>query len=355
MPKLVRKRRSKKSGMPPGSLYHLGNNRKEKVRITLIDYDESDFREKEAAGMDECFPLRGKPAVTWLNIDGVHEGTVIGELGKHLNIHPLVLEDVMNTDQRPKMEDYDDYLFVVVRMIGFDARADEMTSEQVSFILGKGHVISLQEKEGDIFEQVRERIRKGKGRIRKMDADYLLYSLLDAVVDNYFIALERFGEKIEDVQEEVIKDPSPKTLQDIYDMKGEMIFLRKSIWPLREVLSGLQKEDPGLITEGTKLYLRDVYDHTIQVMETIETFRDMVSGMIDIYMSSISNRMNEVMKVLTVFASIFIPLTFIVGVYGMNFEWMPELKVWWAYPLLWILMLSMAGSMLLYFRRKKWI
>jgi len=232
-----------------------------------------------------------------------------------------------------------------------------MLAEQVSLILGPNFVISFQEegKEGDLFEVVRERLRSSKGKLRKMGADYLLYALLDAIVDGYFVILERLGERIEVLEEELLANPSQLTLQNIHTMKREMIFLRKSVWPLREVISGLQRGESPLITETTGPYLRDVYDHTIQVIDAVESFRDMLAGMLDIYLSSISNRLNEVMKLLTIIATIFIPLTFIVGVYGMNFKLMPELEWRWGYPAVWLVMVVVAGLMLAFFRRKRWL
>jgi len=270
-------------------------------------------------------------------------------------LHPLILEDIVNTEQRPKMEDFEQYIFVVLKMLQYNEKEDEIIAEQVSLILGSNFVISFQETEGDIFDPIRDRIRNSKGRIRKMGADYLAYALLDAVVDNYFTILEKIGEKIETVEEELVANPIPETLQIIHTMKREMIFLRKSVWPLREVVGGLQRAESALIQESTGIYLRDVYDHTIQVIDTIETFRDMISGMLDIYMSSVSNKMNEVMKVLTIFAAIFIPLTFIAGIYGMNFQYMPELEWQLGYFAVLLIMLLVAVSLLVYFRKKKWL
>ena len=226
---------------------------------------------------------------------------------------------------------------------------------EYSLILGQNFVISFQEAVGDVFESVRERIRGSKGRIRKMGADYLAYALIDAIVDNYYVILEKIGETIENMQEDIIKNPDPETLQEIYKLKRDMIYLRKSVWPLREVLNGLLREESKLIRKTTHIYLRDLYDHTIQVIDTIETYRDMISGMLDIYMSSISNKMNEVMKVLTIFAAIFIPLTFIAGVYGMNFKHMPELSIPWAYPAVWVIIVLVGVSLLVFFKHKKWI
>jgi len=344
-----------KVGLPPGTLVHIGERKTEKIKITVIDYDSKNFQEKEIHKIEECFPFKDKPTVTWINIDGLQEVGVVEKIGTHFGVHPLILEDILHTGQRPKAEDLGDYLFIVLKMIYHDENEDEIMGEQVSLILGQNYVISFQEREGDIFNPIRERIRNGKGRIRKAGADYLAYALIDAIVDHYFVILEKLGEKIESLEEELVTNPIPETLQMIHTLKRNLIFLRKSVWPLREVISGLERGESPLITEPTGIYLRDVYDHTIQVIDTIETFRDMVSGMLDIYLSSLSNRMNEVMKVLTIIATIFIPLTFIVGIYGMNFKFMPELEWHWGYPTALIIMLLLVGFMLLYFRRKKWL
>jgi len=354
MPKLFTKR-AKEVGLPPGTLVHIGDRKVEKAKITLIDYDEAQLQEKELETVDECFPFKDKPTVTWINIDGIHQVEVIEKIGKHFNIHPLILEDILNTGQRPKMEDFEDYIFVVVKMIYYDDKDNEIKAEQLSLLIGPNFVISFQEKEGDVFDPVRERIRNGKGRIRKMKTDYLAYALVDTIVDHYFVVLEKLGEKIEDMEEELVTNPTPETLQTIHTLKRELIFLRKSVWPLREVVNNMERGESSLIDESTGIYLRDVYDHTIQVIDTIETFRDMVSGMLDIYLSSISNKMNEVMKVLTIIATIFIPLTFIAGLYGMNFKYIPELEWHWSYPVLLFVMAGIGFLMLVYFRRKRWL
>jgi magnesium transporter len=344
-----------KVGLPPGTLVHIGERKTEKVKITVIDYDSKNFQEKEADKIEECFPFKDKPTVTWINIDGLQEVGIIEKIGTHFGIHPLILEDILHTRQRPKAEDLGEYLFIVLKMIYHNDNEDEIIGEQVSLILGQNYVISFQEREGDIFNPIRERIRNSKGRIRKGGADYLAHALVDAVVDHYFVILEKIGEKIESLEEELVTNPTPETLQVIHILKRNLIFLRKSVWPLREVVNALERGESPLITKSTGIYLRDVYDHTIQVIETLETFRDMVSGMLDIYLSSVSNRMNEVMKVLTIIATIFIPLTFIAGIYGMNFKFMPELEWHWGYPMALVIMLSLVGFMLLYFRKKKWL
>jgi magnesium transporter len=349
------KKRGKKIGLPPGTPVFVGEKKIEKAKITIIDYDEKQFQEKEAKTVEECFPFKDTPTVTWINVDGVHQVDIIEKIGKHFKLHPLIMEDIMNTEQRPKMEDFGPYIYIVLKMLYYDEKENETKIEQVSLILGESFVISFQEMEGDIFDHTRERIRNGKGRIRKMRADYLGYALLDAIVDNYFIILEKLGERIEELEDRLVTDPKPETLQEIHRLKREMIFLRRSVWPLREVINGLERGESSLIHKSCLIYLRDVYDHTIQVIDTVETFRDMVSGMHDTYLSFVSNRMNEVMKVLTIIATIFIPLTFIAGIYGMNFKFMPELEWRWAYFVVWVVIVIVAAIMVIFFKRKKWL
>jgi magnesium transporter len=349
------KKRSGKAGLPPGSLIHIGDRLTEKTKITVFDYDEAHLQEKEIKTVGECRQFKDSPTVAWIHIEGIHDTQILEELGTVFGLHPLTLEDILNTDQRPKMEDFCEYIYIVLKT--FYNHADEnneTTSEQISIILGPTFVISFQEKETDIFKPIRERIRAGKGRLRKSGADYLAYSLIDTIVDNYFTILEHLGEKIEIIEESLVKNPSTQTLQAIQHLKREMIFLRKSVWPLRETISSLERTECQLIQESTGLFLKDIYDHTIQVIDTIETFRDMLSGILDIYLSSISNRMNEIMKVLTIIATIFMPLTFLAGVYGMNFKYMPELEWHWGYFFILGIMITIAVSMLVYFRKKRW-
>jgi len=354
MAKLIKKR-SKKSGLPPGSLIHIGERKVKTPKISIIDYDETQFQKKATQAIEECFVFKDKPTVTWTNIDGLHETEMLEKLGDCYGFHPLVLEDILNTDQRPKMEDYGDYVYIVLRSLEYNHRKDEIESDQISIILGQNFVFSFQEKEGDTFDPLRERIRTGKGRIKKMGADYLAYTLMDSIVDNYFIILEKQGEKIELLEEQLITSPTPETLQTIHDLKREMIFLRKAVWPLREVVGSLERGESSLIQASTRIYLRDLYDHIIQVIDNVETFRDMIAGILDIYLSSVSNRLNSVMKVLTIIATIFMPLTFLAGIYGMNFKYMPELEWRWGYPLIWFIMLGTGIFMLVYFKKKKWL
>lgn len=349
------KKISKKAGLPPGSLVHVGERKTEEPQIRLIAYDEQDFEEKDLQSFEEPFPLKPEPAVTWLNMDGIHQVDLIEKIGTHFHLHPLALEDVLNTDQRPKFDDYEDYICVILKMLTYNEKDNQLKVEQVSLIVGQDFVISLQEIEGDVFDPVRERLRKARGRIRKMGSDYLAYALVDAIVDNYFVVLEKIGEQIEDLEDELLSDPQPETSRKIHDLKRELIFLRKSVWPLREVMGRLEKGESALVKEQTKPFLRDVYDHTVHVIDTVETFRDMMSGMMDVYLTSVSYKLNETMKVLTIIATIFIPLTFIAGVYGMNFKYMPELEWRAGYALAWLSMIAVGVSLLVYFRKKRWI
>jgi len=344
-----------KAGLSPGTLVHIGEERNEKAKITLFDYDELSFQEKQVETVDECLKYKESPAVTWINVDGIHQVEVIEKIGKCFGLHPLLLEDILNTGHRPKMEDFGDHIYIILKMLFFNSNSNNVVTEQVSLILGPNYVLSFQEREGEVFNSLKERIRSGLGRTRKMGADYLFYALLDSIVDNYFVVLEKLGEKIEFLEERVVTNPSPATLKLIHNLKTGMIILSKSVWPLREVISGLERGESLLIKESTGIYLRDVYDHTIQVIDTIETYRDMITGMLDIYLSSVNNRISEVMKVLTIITTIFIPLTFIAGVYGMNFKYMPELEWRWGYPVVLSMMIIIGILMGVYFKRRKWL
>lgn len=351
---MPRVRRSQKAGLPPGTLIHIGETKRVPPRITVIDYSPTQFTEKTVQSVEECVIFRDSPTITWLNIDGLSDTSLIEKLGQCFGLHPLIQEDIVNTEQRPKTEDFGAYIYIVLRMLSYNPKARAIKSEQVSLVLGSNFVISFLEDVGDVWDSVRERIRSDKGRIRKEGADYLAYALMDAIVDNYFTILEKAGEDIEDIEVKLVESPSKEILTTIHYLKQQLIGLRRSVWPLREVVNSLGHSENPLIRETTKVYLRDIYDHTIQVIDTIESFRDMVSGMLDIYLSSVSNRLNEIMKVLTILSAIFIPLTFIAGVYGMNFVYMPELGRTWGYPAVLALMALVAASMIVYFKRKKW-
>jgi len=350
------KRRSKKVGLPPGSLVYTGDRKVESVKITVIDYDEDHFQEHEVKSVEECFEYKDKPTITWINIESIHRADIIESIGKCFGIHPLVLEDVMSTGQRPKMETYEGYVFIVLRMLKYSERKSEVEDEQLSLIAGQNFVISFQEAgfEGDVFDPIRVRIREGKGYIRKMKADYLAYVMIDVIVDNYFTIIEKLEDKTEQVEESVLANPSPRTLQEINLLKRKLVFIRKTLWPLREAISILERGESEVFSANTILYLRDVHDHTVQLIDTIDSLREIVSDMTNVHLSNISNRLNEIMKVLTIISTIFMPLTFLAGLYGMNFVHMPELKWRLGYPILLLVMVSIGISMVIYFKRKKW-
>ncbi|MDZ7671874.1 MAG: magnesium/cobalt transporter CorA [Halanaerobiales bacterium] len=351
--KLTGKKR-KKAGQPPGVLSKSEDIVEEDIKISYIDYDKDSHQEKEMESIDECFKLKDSPTVSWINVEGLSDIELIDQMGKTFEIHPLIQEDIVHTHQRPKIEEHEKTLYIVLKMLHYNESSQEIESEQISIVLGENYVITFQERQGDVFEPIRNRLKNELGRIRSMGTDYLAYALIDIIVDNYFIILEKVSDRIEIIEEELVNQPSEDTLTEIYALKNEMIFLRKSVWPLREVVNRLEKNEINFITRPVKLYLRDVYDHTIQVIETVETIRDMLGGMLDIYLSSISNKMNEVMKVLTIIATIFIPLTFIAGIYGMNFEYMPELAWRNGYFIVLIVMLVIAGYMVYFFKKKDW-
>jgi magnesium transporter len=347
---------AKKAGLPPGTPVYVGDRAGQPIRITRIVYDAQTLDEQTIERVDDCFTQPPPSGVVWLNIDGIHDVTLVEQLGKRLGLHPLTLEDIVHAGQRPKFEDYDSYLFIVLHMLRYSSDATTVIDEQVSLILCGNMVVTFQESVGDVFEQIRQRLRAGKGRVRNAGADYLAYALMDAVVDHYFVILEKMGEKIEDLEERLLTEPDDATMHSIHYMKRELTLLRKSVWPLRELLSAMMRSETDLIKPPTRVYLRDVYDHTVQILDIIESFRDVVSGMLDIYLSSLSNKMNAAMKVLTVIATFFMPLGFIAGVYGMNFEHFPELKWAWAYPWgFWGLILASLTVMVYFFRKKKWL
>jgi len=350
------KKTTPKTGLPPGTLVYTGSYAEKHPELTLIDYDEANLTEKKLESVQEAFTCKDSKTISWINIDGVHDVDMIEQIGKHFDLHPLVLEDIVHVRQRPKLEEFDAHLFIVLKMLSYNQQTRSVESEQVSMILGPNYLITFQEHPGDVFEQIRERIRSGKGRIRKMNSDYLAYALIDAIVDHYFQILEIFGERIESLEESLLTDSGRDILHEIHHLKRELTLLRKSVWPLREMVAGLERMESALIKKGTRVFIRDLYDHTIQIMDTIESFRDVASGLLDLYMSSVSNRMNAVMKVLTIIATIFIPLGFIAGVFGMNFENMPELKWQWAYPVgFWTTIVFIVAGMAWLFKRKKWL
>jgi len=353
--RFMKKHHAKKAGMPPGSIIYVGDGSPSPTAVSLIDYTEEDVMEKNGITLEDCMTLRDNPSITWLNFSGLADVDQIKKVGEVFGLHPLVMEDILHMGQRPKLELYDKYVYLVVKMIYRGDNGKEVTYEQLSVVLGKNYVLTFQEKEGDVFSGIRERIRNNKGRLRKSGADYLVYSLLDSVVDNYFPALEKIGDLVENIEERLSDEPEQDVLSDIYRLKREVLFLRKSIWPIREVVAAMMRQDIELVSPSTNTYLRDVYDHSIQVMDVVEPYTAMLSELTEVYMSTVSNRMNEIMKTLPLIATIFIPLTFIVGLYGMNFVYMPELTNKLAYPAVLIVMAVISGVMLLYFRRKGWL
>jgi len=347
-------KKSKKTGLPPGTPVYIGEEEPLPADINEISYDEEGFKERSVENISDIIEDLRSPDVTWVNVNGLRVSDII-EIGNAMGFHPLIQEDIVNTLQRPKVEEYEDYVFFVLKMLIYDEDTEDIDVEQVSFILGDRYLVSFQERHGDCFDVIRQRIRENKGIIRRMGADYLAYSLIDMVVDGYFTVLEKVGDHIEEIEDELVVNPRIETLHDIYDMKRKMISIRKSVWPLREVISRLDRLGSKQFRENTSPYIRDVYDHTIQVIDAIETYRDLLSGMLDIYLSSISNKMNQIMQVLTIIGTIFIPLTFLAGIYGMNFQYMPELGWRNAYPALWGLMIIITIIMIIFFRRRKWL
>lgn len=349
------KKREENKGLGPGSLVFIGNKKVDNLRIRVIDYDKTKLTEDELKDIKKGEEFKKTNTVTWINIDGLHEIDLIKEIGQTFELHPLLLEDILNTGQRPKIEEFDNCIFMVIKMLRYDHEKQMVLSEQLSLVLGPTFLLTFQERPGDVFEPVRERIRKPKGRIRVSGIDYLAYALLDTVVDNYIYIIERIGEQIEDVEEEILDNPDHSIMEKISNYKREMNFLRKTVRPAREAIIHFVRSDSELIIEQTIPFLKDLEDLITQATEAIDTYREMLSDQLNIYNSNISNKMNDVMKVLTIFAAIFIPLTFIAGIYGTNFEYLPELQFKYSYFVFWGVMVSVAIGMLIFFRRKKWL
>ncbi|MBP2626746.1 MAG: magnesium Mg(2+) and cobalt Co(2+) transport protein CorA [Firmicutes bacterium] len=344
-----------KVGMPPGTLLHTGSMRNEKIKISMLCYSKDDWTEQQLSNVDELLQNDCIADVNWIHISGIHIIDVIEKIGNKFKVHPLVMEDIVNNEQRPKLEESKEYIYIVLKMINYYEQTVNIEFEQISIIIIRNYIISFQENDNHTFQQIRDRIKKTNGTIRTKGVDYLAYALIDCIVDHYYIALEYLGEKIESLEDKLMLDPGPNVLKEIHSLKTEMLFVRKAIWPLREIINALARGDSVLFSQDTLIYLRDVYDHIIQVIDTIEMYRDMVTGMFDIYISSVSYKLNEVMKILTIIATIFIPLTFIVGLYGMNFKYMPELEWEWGYPAVLIFMGVISTFMIIYFKRKNWI
>lgn len=335
-------------------MVYIGDKPDTPVRITVFDYDADGIKESELQNVEECSAYRHTRTNTWINVDGLNDIGIIECIGKQFNIHPLVLEDIVNTQQRPKLEVFDDYIYIVLKMLEYDYATGKVKTEQMSFILGKHYVISFQEMIGDTFDTVRSRLRNPDSRIRKFGVDYLLYSLMDRIVDDYFIVMERLGEQLEEFEEVAYNKPGPGIAEQLNRLRRDTIYVRKSVWPLREMVNHLSNGDIRQINRKTIIYLRDLYDHTVQVLDAVETYRDILSGIMDVYLSNLSVKMNEVMKVLTIISTIFIPLNFIAGVYGMNFSYMPELANPFGYFIIMGFMTVVAIAMLIWFKLKKW-
>ncbi|MBN1306515.1 MAG: magnesium/cobalt transporter CorA [Chitinispirillaceae bacterium] len=352
--KLTTRIHSKKAGLPPGSIVPVEVQKVEPVRFWLFEFNENSCSESHPADI-EFSTLKKPTTISWLNIDGLSDMHLFERIGTELGIHNLTLEDIVTIDQFPKVEDHERYFYIVLKMIYWNNSEGDLEIEQVSLLLLRDIVISFQEKPGDIFDTVRERLRRGLGRTRKEQADYLIYSLMDSIVDNYFTVMDRLGAEIELIEDEVIDQPIPATSLRIHKLRTKVTMLRRSIWMLRDVVSTMLRAESDLIRPQINPYIRDLYDHTIKVIETLETFRDTLSGLLDIYLSSVSNRMNEVMKVLTMISTVFIPLGFLAGIYGMNFKYMPELERPWGYPALLGVMVLLVAVFLLFFKKRKWL
>jgi magnesium transporter len=348
------KNREANKGLVPGSLVFIGEKKVENIRVRIIDFNKDSLIEEELKDIMQGSKFKDTNTVTWINIDGLHDLDVIKNVGKVFDLHPLLLEDILNTSQRPKMEEFDNCLFIVLKMLRYDNEKQIIHAEQLSIIIGHAFLITFQEKVGDVFEPVRDRIRKQKGRIRAAGIDYLAYALLDTVVDNYLYLISGFGEMIEDIEVGILEDTSGKSLEKINTYKREMSYIRKSVRPTKDFISKLARLDSEFIRDETKPFLNDLLDLTTQATEAIDMYREMLSDQLNIYNSNLSNKMNDVMKVLTIFAAIFIPLTFIAGIYGTNFEYVPELHFKYSYFIFWGVMITVAISMLLFFRRKGW-
>jgi magnesium transporter len=347
--------KSKKTGLPPGTLVHTGDKKSEVSKINLFSYNELEIFEKNNVKIKDIVKAKHDTKTQeWINVLGVHDIQLIEELGQLFNLHPLLLEDIVSVHQRPKIDEYDNCLFVVVRMLFLD-KNKELQSEQVSFVLTENTLLSFHENHDECFEIIRERLRKGKGKVRKMKADYLLYALMDAIVDYYFVILDKYGEILENIENDLFQDKDDKILNRIYKMKSNVLQLRKTVVPMRETVNALLKSGTNVIQESTHVFIKDLNDHLTQVYDTTESYRDILSGLMDIHLSSSSNKMNRIMKVLTIISTIFIPLTFIVGVYGMNFHYMPELEWKYGYFVVWAIMLIIVAGMIYVFKNKKWL
>lgn len=350
------KSRVKKAGQPPGTMVFTGVKKVSESSMTVVTFSPHDFHETSGTDIKECLPRKMEKGVMWVHVEGLQNVELIKAIAEHFNLHPLTIEDILNVNQRAKVEEFDGYIFITIKVLSELTKQGTLPVEQFSIVMGENFVLSFAESHLTLFNNIRERLRSGaQQRLRQQGADYLTYRLLDTIIDQYFVVLEGVGDLIEETEERIISDPKPQTARNLYRLKRQMMGLRKAIWPAREVMSHLLQIDGKMISSFAHIYFRDVYDHVAQAIDTIETFRDMLSGLLDVYLSTLSNRMNEIMKVLTIIATIFIPITFIASIYGMNFKYMPELNWRWGYPIVLIIMAVVALIMLVYFRRKKWI
>lgn len=342
-------------GSSPGALIHVGEQKVDHIQLNMIEYDAENISEKKDVTIQECLESKEKPNVSWINIIGIHDPKIIQSFGNSFGLHPLHQANIMNTELRPSIEVDDDYILIMLKMPHYYEETGRLELEQISIVLAEHHVLTFQEIEADFFEHIRERLRNKTGTIRSLKSDYLTYVIIDAIIDSYFLVIEKIGDLTETLEEELMVNPTGKTMQTIQTLKRRMISLRKSIWPAREILDFLGRDSTPLISDNTRTYLRDVYNHAIQVIDTIEGLRDVIGGMLDTYLSSVSNRMNEVMKTLTIIASIFIPITFIAGIYGTNFSYVPELEWEGSYFVMLIVMATISGVMIGWFKKRKWL
>ena len=354
MPRLF-KRQGPPAGAPPGTLIYDREKRTESVSVRVMDYAPGACHVKTPARIEDTFPLRDSESVSWIDIEGLHDTEMLAKFGEHFGLHPLVLEDILNTHQRPKIEEYDDYCYVVARMLVPGKDSGPFQAEQVSFILGKRYLVTFQEIPGDVFDSVRQRVEQGRGKSRRLGPDYLLYALLDAMVDNYFVVLQSIAERIETVEHIIATQPKKYDLEEVHRIRRELVYLRRYTWPLRDVVAEMSRSDSPLISDDTRVYLRDLHDHVVQVIETVENFRDVLASLQDVYLSTLSHRTNEVIRVLTIISTIFVPLTFLAGVYGMNFHYFPELTWKYGYAAFWVFSVAVVVLLLAFLRRRNWL
>ena len=349
------KRHLSPPGQAPGTLSYDRTPAVDKVSIRIMDYGPDACAVRTTANVEDTFRLRDSETVSWIDIEGLHDTEMLSRFGAHFGLHPLVLEDILNTHQRPKLEEYDDYLYLVVRMLAPGSNGQEMHSEQVSIILSHRFVVTFQEIPGDVFDPVRKRIDQGKGRVRRLGPDYLVYTLIDSIVDNYFLVLEKIAERIEEVEDSITRAPQPGDLGRVHQLRRELVYMRRNVWPLRDVVTALERAETELVSDDARVYVRDLHDHVIQVVESMENFRDVLASLQDLYLSSIGQRTNDVIRVLTVISTIFVPLTFLAGVYGMNFEFLPELHWRWGYLAFWGVSIALVIALIGFLRSRHWL